>query len=66
MERCACLLRVREKNEANMEGETLNHLLVNYVFSRIFWYNLLRKFRLHSLAPQPDAVSFMDWWEMVS
>jgi hypothetical protein len=27
---------------------------------------LLRKFGLHSLAPQPDTVSFMDWWEMVS
>jgi hypothetical protein len=50
----------------DQQGETLNHLLVNCVFSRIFWYNLLRKFGLHSLAPQPDAVSFMDWWEMVS
>jgi hypothetical protein len=36
------------------------------VFLRVFWYNLLRKFGLHSLAPQPDTVSFMDWWEMVS
>jgi hypothetical protein len=50
----------------DQQGETLNHLLVNCVFSRIFWYNVLRKFWLHSLAPQPDAVSFMDWWEMVS
>jgi hypothetical protein len=40
----------------DQQGETLNHLLVNCVFSRIFWYNLLIKFGLHSLAPQPDAV----------
>jgi hypothetical protein len=30
--------------------ETLDHLLVACSFSRIFWYQLFRKFGLHSLA----------------
>jgi hypothetical protein len=36
----------------DQEEETLNHLLVKCSFSREFWYLLLRKFGLHSLAPQ--------------
>jgi hypothetical protein len=27
---------------------------------------MLRKFGLHSLAPQPDATSFLDWWKKSS
>jgi hypothetical protein len=27
---------------------------------------MLRRFGLHSLAPQPDATSFLDWWEISS
>jgi hypothetical protein len=36
------------------------------VFSRVFWYNLLRKFGLHSLSPQQADASFFDWWERAS
>ena len=48
------------------EAETLDHLLVACSFSRIFWYQLLRKFGLHSLAPQSAVTSFWSWWEEVS
>jgi hypothetical protein len=41
----------------DQEAETLEHL-VACSFSRIFWYQLLRKFGLHSLAPQPAVTSF--------
>jgi hypothetical protein len=43
----------------------MDHLLVQCSFSREFWYLLLRKFGLHSLAPQPTANSFLGWWEVV-
>jgi hypothetical protein len=45
--------------------ETLDHLLVACSFSRVFWYQLFRKFGLHSLAPLP-AVTSLNWWEEVS
>jgi hypothetical protein len=48
------------------EPESINHLLVSCVFARIFWYNLLRKFGLDNLAPQPGLTSFLDWWETSS
>jgi hypothetical protein len=48
------------------EAETLDHLLVSCTFSREFVYRLLRKFGLHSLAPQPAVFSFLRWWEEVS
>jgi hypothetical protein len=35
-------------------------------FARLFWYMLLRKFGMHSLAPQPGATSFLEWWEKTS
>jgi hypothetical protein len=41
----------------------MNHLLISCVFTRIFWYMLLRKFGLHSLAPQPGLTSFLEWWK---
>lgn len=50
----------------DQESETINHLLVSCVFSRVFWYNILRKFGLHSLAPQPGDTYFMVWWERAS
>ena len=50
----------------DQEPETINHLLVSCVFARLFWYNLLRKFGLDILAPQPGLTSFLDWWEMIS
>jgi hypothetical protein len=34
----------------DQEDETMNHLLISCVFTRIFWYMLLRKFGLHALA----------------
>jgi hypothetical protein len=43
------------------EAETLNHLLVSCAFAREFWYYLLRKFGMHSLAPQPTES--LKWWE---
>jgi hypothetical protein len=46
----------------DQEAKTLNHLLISCVFTRIFWYKLLRKFRLHALAPQPGLTSFLEWW----
>jgi hypothetical protein len=36
-----------------------------FFFSRELWYLLLRKFGLHSLAPQPDVGSYLGWWEEV-
>jgi hypothetical protein len=42
--------------------ETMNHLLVSCVFSRQFWFNLLRQVQLQDLTPQPDNNSFMEWW----
>jgi len=41
----------------------MNHLLISCVFTRIFWYMLLRKFGLHALAPQPGLTSFLEWWK---
>jgi hypothetical protein len=42
--------------------ETMDHLLVSCVFSRQFWFNLLRQVQLQDLTPQPDNNSFMEWW----
>jgi hypothetical protein len=49
----------------DQEDETIDHLLVTCSLSREFWYLLLRKFGLHSLAPQPDVGSYLGWWELV-
>jgi len=49
----------------DQEDETIDHLLVTCSFSREFWYLLLRKFDMHSLAPQPDVGSYPGWWESV-
>jgi hypothetical protein len=46
-------------------AETVDHLLVACSFSRIFWYQLVQKFGLHSLAPQSAATSFLSWWEEI-
>jgi hypothetical protein len=50
----------------DQEEETLDHLLVSCVFSRIFWFQLLRTFDLHRLAPQFGSTSFMSRWEEAS
>jgi hypothetical protein len=46
--------------------ETINHLLVSCVLSKAFWYSALRRFGLHSLAPQHGDSIFLQWWERVS
>ena len=46
--------------------ESIDHLLIECVFSRQFWYYILRQVGLHSLAPQPSDNSFDDWWEKAS
>jgi hypothetical protein len=50
----------------NQEPETINHLLVSCVFSKVFRYTKLRKFGLHSLAPQYGDYIFLQWWERSS
>jgi hypothetical protein len=50
----------------DQDAESINHLFVSCVFARVFWYKVLRKFGMHSLAPQPGATSFLDWWENAS
>ncbi|XP_066391622.1 uncharacterized protein [Miscanthus floridulus] len=34
-----------------------------HVFSRQFWHQLLRRFGLPDVAPQPCSVRFFDWWQ---
>jgi hypothetical protein len=50
----------------DQEEETINHLLVECVFSRHFWFILLQRMGLAALAPQPVASSFDDWWRLAS
>jgi hypothetical protein len=50
----------------DQEDETLDHLLVSCVFTRQFWYMILRQVVLHSLAPQPTYLIFDEWWEKAS
>jgi hypothetical protein len=47
----------------DQEDETMDHLLVSCVFTRQFWYLLLRQVSLHSLAPQPTELIFDEWWK---
>jgi hypothetical protein len=49
---------IASSGSSNLPSPILN-------FSREFWYLLLRKFGLHSLAPQPDVGSYLGWWESV-
>jgi hypothetical protein len=46
--------------------ETMDHLLVNCVFSRKFWFNFLRRVQLQDLTPQLDSNSFLKWWGRLS
>jgi len=50
----------------DQEQETINHLLVQCVFAREFWFILLRQVGLQALSPQPTENSFLDWWERAS
>jgi len=47
----------------DQEEETVNHLLVECVFAREFWFLLLRQVGLQALSPQPTDNNFLDWWE---
>ena len=47
----------------DQEEETINHLLVECVFAREFWFLLLWQVGLQALSPQPTENSFLDWWE---
>jgi hypothetical protein len=47
----------------DQEDENIDHLLVSCVFSRQFWYHVLRQVGHHSLTPQPTYLLFDDWWE---
>jgi hypothetical protein len=47
----------------DQEDESIDTILVSCVFSRQFWYLLLRQVRFHVLAPQPAESSFDEWWE---
>lgn len=47
----------------DQEDENIDHILVSCVFSRQFWFHILRQVGLHSLAPQPTESSFDAWWE---
>ena len=50
----------------DQEPKTINHLLVSCVFSRVGWYNILRKFGIHSLSPIQSYTKYMLWWKRVS
>jgi hypothetical protein len=47
----------------DQEEENIQHLLVGCVFTRQFWFSLLQRFGLSTLTPQPQDISFDDWWE---
>jgi hypothetical protein len=47
----------------DQEDETIQHILCSCVFSWQFWPQLLHRFGLPDIAPQPSAVGFFDWWQ---
>jgi hypothetical protein len=49
----------------DQEEENIDHLLVSCVFTRQFWYLLLRQIGLHSFAPQPTDLNFDSWWRRI-
>ena len=43
----------------DQDAETINHLLVDYVFARVFWFGLLQKVGMQSIwSPQTGETSF--------
>jgi hypothetical protein len=50
----------------DQEEETINHLLVTYIFSREVWFQIMKSIRLQHLAPSHENSSFEDWWEGVT
>jgi hypothetical protein len=47
----------------DQEDETIEHLLCSCVFSRQFWHQLLHRFGLPDVAPQPSTTRFFAWWQ---
>jgi hypothetical protein len=45
----------------DQQQETIDHLLVNCVFAREFWFHVLSKVNLQSLSPQLHNRGFMVW-----
>ena len=46
----------------DQEEESIDHLLVNCVFTWQFWFILLQRLGLAELSPQPLELSFDEWW----
>jgi hypothetical protein len=46
--------------------ETIDHLLVSYVFARNYWFKLLRKVNLQNFTPQVYEENTMLWWKRCS
>jgi hypothetical protein len=46
----------------DQEEETIEHLLLNCVFARQFWFTFLRQLNLQDISLQPDDKSFLEWW----
>jgi hypothetical protein len=49
----------------DQEEETINHLMLAYVFAKQFWHGLLGAIGLHDLVPHTED-SFEDWWRLSS
>jgi hypothetical protein len=45
---------------SDQAAETIDHLLIGYVFTREFWFRFLSQVGLQSLSPQPTELSFLD------
>jgi len=50
----------------DQDAETVNHLLVDCVFARDFWFGLLQKVDMQSISPWPGEISFEAWWDRAS
>src|SRR5207244_3969925 len=50
----------------DQDNETIDHLMVECVFAKDFWFQFLRQVGLQELSPQPDTRVFADWWRRAS
>jgi hypothetical protein len=46
----------------DQKDETIDHFLISCVFVRQFWFAFLNQVNLQGLSPQPDNISFLEWW----
>ncbi|KAF8695940.1 hypothetical protein HU200_036816 [Digitaria exilis] len=45
------------------ESETISHILLTCVFSRVIWFNILQSVGLQLLSPTPNQLAeFQEWW----